>query len=150
MTKRVTDREKIVPLWQEAFGDSAENIEFFLDNARACKCFGCFDGERLVSMLFLVECTLYSQKAQYIYAACTEEESKGKGFMTELLSFVKNNVKRLCLIPADDGLVNYYSARGFDKKAGIDAISFNQTDEIKEYLFEGYSLTEPAALYYER
>ncbi len=150
MIKRITYREKIVPLWQSAFGDTVEEIEFFLDNARDYKCVGCFNGEELASMLFLVSCELNSKKAEYIYAACTDEKYKKRGFMTELLNYCKNNYKTLCLIPASDTLKEFYNARGIYKRAEISDIVFNQTDEIEEYLLDGYELTEPCALYFER
>ncbi len=149
MIKRVNNREHMIPLWKEAFGDTAEDIVFFLDFANNYKCVGYYEKEALASMLFLLDCGIDGKRYHYIYAACTSSEFTGNGYMTKLLQFCKENYRPLCLIPASDGLEIYYKNRGFDKSAGIETLEFNQIDEIKEYLFEGYELTEPKALIYE-
>ena len=66
--------------------------------------------------------------------------------MSELLAFCKKNETMLCLIPANDGLVDFYQQRGFDIKLNINDLQFHQSEEVNEYLFEGYQLSEPVAL----
>jgi predicted acetyltransferase len=148
---KFTDKAKeIIPLWKEAFGDSEEDIKYFLENAKHAKCLGYYDSDKLVSMLFLVNCELYNYNAEYIYAACTKSEYKGRGYMSKLLDYCKKHYDFLCLIPANDGLINYYNPRGFIRSCDIDYLAFDESKEINEYLLDGYHLTKPQAMFYER
>lgn len=137
---------QIYDLWSKSFGDTKEDIEFFLNNCRHKICVGYYKNGNLLSMLFLVDCKAGGVNGKYVYAACTSESSRGCGYMSEILDFCSRNYSNIFLIPADDNLVDYYSKRGFTEKIAIEDISFSETDEIKEYLLEGYSLSEPCAL----
>lgn len=81
MVNFVTDKNKIIELWQEAFGDSRGEILYFTDNLKNGKCIGISEVDELASMLFLVKCNFGS----YIYAACTRKKYRGGGYMTQLL-----------------------------------------------------------------
>ena len=104
MVNFVTDKNKIIELWQEAFGDSRGEILYFKDNLKNGKCIGISEVDELASMLFLVKCNFGS----YIYAACTRKKYRGGGYMTQLLDYAKDNESSLCLIPASDSLVDFY------------------------------------------
>ena len=145
MVNAVTDKNKIIDLWQEAFGDSREEILYFIDNLKNGKCIGILKNDELASMFFLVKCNF----GNYIYAACTRKKHRGGGYMTELLDYAKSDESPLCLIPASDSLVDFYYKRGFTKRARIEDIRFDECDGIKEYLLEGYSLTDPQAMIYK-
>ena len=142
MIKHTDNRADIISLWMEAFGDSEEEVIFFLDNAIDKECIACYDNDEMQAMLFLVKCNF----GKYIYCACTAKKHRGKGIMSELLAFCKKNETMLCLIPANDGLVDFYQQRGFDIKLNINDLQFHQSEEVNEYLFEGYQLSEPVAL----
>ena len=77
MVNFVTDKNKIIELWQEAFGDSRGEILYFTDNLKNGKCIGISEVDELASMLFLVKCNFGS----YIYAACTRKKYRGGGYM---------------------------------------------------------------------
>ncbi|MDE6470437.1 MAG: GNAT family N-acetyltransferase [Eubacterium sp.] len=141
--------EEHIALWQQAFGDSEDDILFFLENTKHMSCLCLYD-DRLCSMLFLVDCKIsVSDNAyKYIYAACTDKACRSSGYMSMLLSYAKANYSNIVLIPADDSLVSYYSERNFNYKVDINSILFNECDEIKEYLFEGCTLENPFALAY--
>jgi GNAT superfamily N-acetyltransferase len=150
MIKFTTCSEDIVRLWNEAFGDSKEDIMFFINNVKNAKCLSYYDKNNIASMLFLVECCVDGVNGEYIYAACTEKKSRGFGYMTELLNYAKKHCKSfVCLIPANKSLINYYNQRGFDIELSIDAVQFDESKEIKEYLFEGCELDKPIALMYK-
>jgi hypothetical protein len=140
----VTSREEIIPLWQEAFGDTKEEIVFFLDNCKHKMILGNFEKDKLISILFLVECSL----GKYIYAACTKKEKRGTGSMSELLRYCKNHYEKLCLIPANEGLVSYYEHRGFKEKCDLSCLKFHEMESIQEYLLEGCELKQPFILLY--
>lgn len=140
------DKEAIIKLWSEVFGDSVEEITFFIDNVKNAKCLMLFDKGKAASMMYLVDCKITDKSYSYIYAACTLPEYRDRGFMTELIDFCFQQGLDVCLIPASDSLIDYYAKRGISHKTAIDSIIFEQIPEIKEYLFEGYNLTVPTAL----
>ena len=149
MIKNVKDKNEIIPLWQEAFGDSKEEIEFFLNNADY-ECKGIYINNVLSSMLLLFKCRLKDEDFNYIYAACTYNDFKKQGLMTELLDYCKKEYPSICLIPADEGLTDYYKKRGFVNDAKLSDIKFSESKEIQEWLFEGCNLKHPMVLYYKR
>ena len=147
MIKITENKEDIIKLWQESFGDSEADILYFIDNAKGAECLMMDSDGEPASMLYLVDCVVNGVKGKYIYAACTAEKYRGKGLMTELLHYSYSlNYPFICLIPANDGLIDYYTKRGLPYRFKIDEIIFHQTEEINEYLFEGYHLTAPVAL----
>ena len=149
LIKVFDDKKQIISLWQEAFGDSEEEIIFFLDNCKHKKCVGLCSGKELYSMLFLVDCTVDGESAEYIYAASTFKRRRGNGDMSKILEYCRNNYPVICLIPADEELVKYYKKRGFVNTADTSSISFDESDEIKEYLFEGSELKKPYLMIYK-
>ncbi|MGN1202248.1 MAG: GNAT family N-acetyltransferase [Eubacterium sp.] len=140
--------DEIIALWQEAFGDSREDVLFFLESCKNKSCL-CFYNNRLCSMLFLVDCKVNGVSFKYIYAACTGNACRKKGYMSKLLEYCQRNYGRAVLIPADENLADYYLKRKFNHKINVNDILFNECREIEEYLFEGCSLKEPFALAYE-
>ena len=148
---KITDNKKeITAIWSDVFGDSEEEILFFINNLKNGKCLGYFLDDKLVSMLFLVDCSVKRHNGRYIYAACTYKEYEGRGYMSALIEYAAKYEKNfLCLIPATDSLIEFYQNRKFNKSAEISDISFNESEDIKEYLLEGYELTQEQVLIYE-
>lgn len=138
--------KSIFLLWKEAFGDTEDDIQFFIDNCKYKSVLTLSDNNELCSMLFLVDAVVNDTKYKYVYAACTSKQSRGLGYMSALLKYVVNAYKNVLLIPADAELVEYYKKRNFNKIIEIDNIEFNECSEIKEYLFDGCSLEKPFAL----
>lgn len=136
----------VVSLWQEAFGDSKEDVLFFLNNCQNKSCLCAEKNSSLLSMLFLVDCEINGEIFKYIYAACTSKNARNLGYMSKLLEYCNSKYDNVILIPADDKLADYYLKRGFTHKININNILFNESEEIKEYLFEGCSLKKPFAL----
>lgn len=142
--------EDIIKLWQASFGDSREDIEYFLTKCKNKKCLCLYNNSNLASMLFLVDCTVIGTEYGYIYAACTDKKAQGKGYMSQLLSYCRDNYKNVLLVPGSESLVKFYQDRKFNHKIDINNILFNESDEIVgEYLFEGSTLENPFALAYE-
>lgn len=147
MIKITNNIDDIVPLWSEAFGDSREDIVFFIDNIRNGVCLAEFQNDKAVSMLYLVDCCLNSKQAHYVYAACTDSKSRKKGYMAGLIKYCIDNYDRVCLIPADEHLVNYYNKQGLVFMHPVDDLKFNECRElIDEYLYAGCSLDSPVVL----
>ena len=148
MIKVCKDVNSIIKLWQEAFGDSKEEILYFINDAKHAKCLAYYVDNTVVSMLFLVDCEIVGSKAEYLYAVCTLKEHQRSGYSSKLLDYCKEHYEMLCLIPANDSLIKFYKDREFTNSADISDIEFDETDEICEYLLEGFKLTDPKALCY--
>lgn len=136
----------VISLWQEAFGDCVEDIQFFLDNCQNKSVLTLSDNNELCAMLFLVDAKSKDKSYKYIYAASTFKKHRGKGYMSALLVYAAEKYADVLLIPANDDLVKYYRKRNFNKIIDINDIKFNECSEIQEYLFEGCALAEPYAL----
>ena len=147
MIKITNNIDDIVPLWKEAFGDSREDIVFFIDNIRNGVCLAEYQNDKAVSMLYLVDCSLNSKQAHYIYAACTDKKYQKNGYMAGLIKYCIDNYDRVCLIPANEHLVDYYKKQGLVFKHSVDDLKFNECRElIDEYLYAGCSLDSPVVL----
>lgn len=130
---KTDDIPGIITLWKEAFGDSDEDVRFFLDahykpeNTVVNDCDGI-----ITSVLFLLDGYMHIKgcdyPSYYIYAACTLKEYRGRGQMAKLLDFAKKlsqNRKKyfISLKPAEESLFDYYSRFGyktvFHKKTAV-------------------------------
>ena len=141
------NKQDTIYLWNKVFGDSEEEISFFIENSRHAESITFYHDHKIASMLCLVECTVDGVKGKYIYAACTDPLYQGRGYMSEIIDAAKEKTENyLCLIPANEGLIDFYKKRGFTKEADIDKIVFDEIPEIQEYLFDGYELRHPKAL----
>lgn len=152
--KFTEDREQIISLWSAVFGDSREDIVFFLDGCRNYSCLGFFVDGALASMLFLVNCKYAQYNGQYIYAVCTAENYRKQGYSSSLISEAKKHMGDfLWLIPANDGLFEFYSKHGFETKLYSNGefdnkIKFEENEEIIEYLYEGSDYEFPKGMIY--
>ncbi len=125
--KTQLDRQKIIPLWMDAFGDDEEYINTFLDVAqREGKYFGAYDEKgELLSMLFLLDLPIKlereSTKCAYMYACATRKDCRGKGFFRQLYENAKQALEKeeydcVFCVPASDKLFDFYKKIGFEKQ----------------------------------
>ena len=150
MIEFTNNRKGIIDLWQEAFEDSLTDIDFFLDNCSNKKCLTYIKDNKIVSMIFVIDAILNGSKTKYLYAAASLKAFRGKGYMSDLLNKAQKDYASLCLIPATEALANFYKKRGFSTAFSIDKLDFNQADEIKNFLLEGYSINPPFVLEYKK
>lgn len=119
----INDLKGIIAVWKEAFGDSEEDILFFLDNSYVADNTVVYDynGE-VASVLFLLDGDMHingtDYSSYYLYAACTLKKYRGRGIMSEMLEFSKDisaerNKLFIALKPAEDSLYNYYGRFGY-------------------------------------
>lgn len=155
MIRFTKDREQIISLWCDVFiGDSREDVEFFLDNSKNISCLGYLEEERLVSMLFLIDCIYSELKGKYVYAVCTHKDFRCRGYSSMLINEAKNYMNDfLWLIPANLSLFAFYEKLGFKTKLYSDkkfshSIKFNETDDIIEYLYDGSEFEFPKGMVY--
>ena len=128
----MTDKEEIIRLWQQCFGDERHYVEFFLENCPAENALFLYRKEdTVVGMMLLMPGRLVMSdndfvseaqsalgiKTYYLYALCVDEKYRGRGIASELLGFAedyagKDNAE-LCLVPGSSKLRKYYAERGF-------------------------------------
>lgn len=132
------DKEGIVSLWHEAFGDSRDEIMFFLNSKYKLENTLVYEknGET-ASMLFLLEGDMRingkDYPSYYLYAACTANKYRGQGLMSSLLEFAKETAKNrnkyfICLMPAEKSLFNYYEKFGYKPTFKQKNLSVNRND----------------------
>jgi GNAT superfamily N-acetyltransferase len=71
------------------FGDEDEYLSGVFSRTKKEDLLLYKDGERIISLLFMLQFELGSRKGHYIYYACTHPEHRGKGLMTKLLDAAK-------------------------------------------------------------
>lgn len=159
------DISGIISLWQEAFGDSAEEIKFFLDKKFKPENTLVYEecGE-IASMLFLLEGKMCisgkDYPSYYLYAACTSQKYRGRGIMSALLKAAEKtasnrNIRYICLLPAEDSLYDYYARFGYravfskriltisvdeivkNTEFDFDTATVSDLEELRESAFKG-------------
>lgn len=136
------DLNGIVNLWNEAFGDSEDDIMFFLDNRFIPENTLVYEycGE-VVSMLFLLEGDMVingtAYPSYYLYAACTAKKCRGRGIMAELLEKAKSvGAERyrcfICLMPGEKSLFEFYERFGYKNVFSRKILKVNLLDLSKK------------------
>ncbi len=137
------DINGIITLWKEAFGDSDEDIKFFLSTHYKPENTVVYDSEGIIaSVLFLLEGEMHingvDYSSYYLYAACTLKNFRGRGIMSQMLEFSEciaseRNKKFIALKPAEASLYDYYSRFGYKSVFSKKIISIEKTDN-NEYV----------------
>ena len=116
------DRQEIMELWGESFGDAQEEIaEIFRCLAGEVRVLVWEESGKIWGQLCLIPVRLWSYgqavKAEYIYAVATKDTARGRGVCTGLLNAAATLLKEegSCgvLVPGDRGQAKYYEKRGF-------------------------------------
>ena len=142
----IKDKNKIIKLWHNVFGDDEKSIEYF---------FGLYYGdmiiyeekEEIAAMLTVLPVTLENKKGRYIYAVATDLRFRCRGLSTKLLNYANKYIKEngecfSVLVPAEENLFAFYEKRGYTtveciEKCRYDALSPIET-EIEEIAAEEY------------
>ncbi len=110
---------ELIRLWQEAFGDEKEYIEFYFRNRFTENMLLVYlEDNHPVSMLSLLpvrlHCGTKRVPARYVYAVATAKAYRGRGYAKRLIETAKELTKEpLLLKPGDDSLMEYYRKIGF-------------------------------------
>lgn len=115
--------DSLIKLWNKVFGDDEDYIKlFFKDAYYDCECFAEIYDDEVVSAFYLLKCIIKLDgkiyNGRYLYAAATLPEYRNKGLMGKLISeardyFKTKNIDFVALVPANDGLYDYYGRFGF-------------------------------------
>ena len=118
------DIPELKRLWQLCFPeDTPEEIaSFFHEVFRPEDCLVCREEAQPVSMAFLLPARLHTPEGlfpiHYLYAAATRPDRQGLGLFGKILqeSFRvgrERGTEASCLLPAEEGLIPYYSRFGY-------------------------------------
>lgn len=137
-----SDREAIVRLWGNVFGDSKEYINRFLDEFGALK-YALVAGSPVKSMLFMLPIKLAHGKnsldGRYIYAVATDKNCRGQGLCGALMEraheLSEENGEHFCmLVPAEKSLFGFYGKTGYSPKGlGRKRVCFERGVSFGEY-----------------
>lgn len=113
------NHEELMRIYKEAFGESPEFDDLFFDEFGACAETLSKDG-KTVSLLFKIPCEINGKKYYYVYAAATEKNMRGRGYMSALLQKVKKSSDApLFLVPSKESLVKFYEKCGFCARRAV-------------------------------
>ena len=137
-------------LWIEAFGDSKSYVDFFFENRfEAETTFVYLVKESPVSMAFVLEAELYHNEsytlAGYVYAVATAKRFQGQGFSTKILEQIKKRYTTTFLVPATEGLFNFYGRKGYQNAFSLSHFTYRPGEETTmshSFSFEGISPQE--------
>lgn len=110
-------------LWTDVFGDDGEYVGLMFECGYSpAECFAEFADGEPVSVLYLLSGRIRNCSAElegrYLYAAATAREHRNKGLMGKLIREAQEYVRErglsfISLVPADEGLYDYYSRFDF-------------------------------------
>lgn len=138
------DKDAVISLWQEAFGDKSEEISVFLDFFNENLLVFEEDGQ-IVSMLTLIKTEIDGKKGRYIYAVATDKRFRGMGYASRLIEFAKqfiseNDEKFLVLVPRNKPLFDFYKRQGFCELSCAETIkkkiSFKENTDLKTEIID--------------
>lgn len=113
------DTFKQEQLWLTCFSDKEKAVKLFFNrNMHYMHGYLAFEGDDLISAVYLIDCKLCGKAAHYLCGAATLPEYRNRGIMSELIDFAlkdaeKRGDKYSVLLPADDGLYRFYSKLGY-------------------------------------
>lgn len=119
----MTKKEQVMDLWRKNFQDSEKFVRFYFEKKYNDEDSLVYEenGEALSALLMLPYPMTWSGTmlaTSYISGACTMPKARNHGLMSRLLqnSFLEMNRRKIALstlIPANDGLFQYYSRLGY-------------------------------------
>lgn len=107
-------------MWHEIFGDEIAEIDTFLIRHSEAVPMIYKEGDRVVSMLFVVPLQMWEQRVAYIYAVATLAEYRGRGIASNLLGEALRYIEEsrafdcAALIPSSTESKRLYERLGFE------------------------------------
>ena len=131
----LSDLTVLKALWKEAFRDTDDFIDLFFslafdkENSLAV-----YVNDELVASLYWFDGMVGDKKAAYIYGVATKKVQRGKGYSTSLLKkchelLQKKGYSAAILVPADEGLFNFYGRLGYRACCPIDSREYASAEE---------------------
>ena len=110
--------ESFIHIWQEAFGDTKEEIQGLLTACEGrARILLWEEGGETAGQCVLVPAMFLGEPVWYLYAVATAVRFRRQGICTKLLCSVKELLaqdgRAAVLVPADAALAKFYEKRGF-------------------------------------
>ncbi len=121
--------EQLRPLWQLAFGDSAEFIGSFFAAAYAPeRCRVIVRDDRVAAALYWLDAEYAGQKFAYIYAVATHPDFRNQGLCRQLMEethavLTGQGYSGALLMPAEEGLRQMYGKMGYRECCNVSEFS---------------------------
>ena len=141
-----SDIPSLKALWKEAFGDTDEFIDLFFNLAFTEEsALAVYDNNTLVASLYWFDGSVANKKTAYIYGVATKKAYRGKGYSSALLKrthdlLAEAGYSATVLVPASDGLFNFYGRLGYTECCFIDC--YNCSASKKKISLEKISAEE--------
>ncbi len=112
------DLPDLSALWQEAFGDSAEDVAFFYETAFSFDRALLAQEQNPVAGIYWIDAQIAGKKTAYLYALGVQKEFRGRGVGKTLLKKALEALKEqgyvgAILVPGEEALCAYYEKAGF-------------------------------------
>ncbi len=112
------DLPALSKLWQEAFGDSPEEVAHFYKTAFSFDRALLAQAQNPVACIYWMDAKIAGQRIAYLYAFAVEEACRGKGVGKALLEKTLETLKEkeyaaAVLVPGEESLQAYYEKCGF-------------------------------------
>lgn len=122
-----TDRDipALKAIWLSCFEEREDAAElFFKRNKSAFHAYACEKDGRIVSALYLIDCSLNSESAHYLCGAATLPDYRGQGLMSALIEYALDDAKRRgdrysLLLPASESLYGFYARFGYQPACAV-------------------------------
>lgn len=129
----IRQKEYVNYLATEIFGDTKPYVDFFIEKRYNLKdCFVLTDDDLPIGMLHSFPCIFTyegkSYSCRYLYYIGIQKQYRNLGLATKLINYTIDVQHRagtdiFCLLPANDGLYNFYKKIGFSEFFKIDNIN---------------------------
>ena len=145
------DREQIIKIWRESFGDSPGFIADILSPGLFSTAVGAEAEGRLRSVMFSFDgLSAGGVKATYLFALCTEEAFRGRGLGRATAEYAARcaearGAQAVLLRPADSGLERWYA-----EALGARTVARCTTETVRPALSGGGKAREISAEEYLR
>ena len=114
------EQHEMRAMWHEIFGDEIAEIDTFLIRYAEAIPLIHKEGDKVVSMLYVVPLQMWEQRVAYIYAVATLADYRGRGIASKLLSdalrYIDESGEFDCaaLIPSSTESKRLYERLGFE------------------------------------
>lgn len=125
---------QMVPLWQEAFGDSLEFIEgFFCTGFSPSRCRCVIIDEKVAAGLYWLDVHYGGQRFAYLYAIAVAKEHRGKGIFRALLEDTHAHLAfrgydGVLLYPETQELRQMYAKFGYENCSTVSRFTCEASD----------------------
>lgn len=114
-----SDLPTLKNIWLSCFEEREDAAElFFQRNKSTFHAYACEKDGKLLSALYLIDCTLSGSSAHYLCGAATLPEYRGQGIMSALIAYALQDAKQRgdrysLLLPANESLYGFYTRFGY-------------------------------------